>query len=229
MKKLILTAAFLLLASPAFAIDLTLPAKVTGQPGDFITVPAVTTGTIVKWVSLDAGLKLFPIDLLKNTKTAVVMGPTGSYRLLCYTADKDGPSDPAICTVVIGDAPPGPTPPGPTPVPVTPLTKTLQAAYALDSDIDRVDSLAFLATTYKGLATRALTQTTLKTNADFVKWMKTYVEDPDGGLKTAQVKNLRTAIGKELASAWGTASAPLAPADAAAELASIAKALSGVR
>lgn len=113
---------FLLVAWPAWASQppsLKLPDKVSGDPGDFITVKADTNGTTVKWVSLDKGLKLFPADLLKDTKTAIVIGSKeGTYRLLAYTATGDQPSEPAICTITIGTAPePGPTPPGPDPGP----------------------------------------------------------------------------------------------------------------
>ncbi len=72
-------------------------------------------------------------------------------------------------------------------------------------------------------------QKNLKTNADFVTWMKSVVESPGNGLTAGQIKGLRTAIAKELGSSWGANTAPLAPADAAVELAKIATALSGVK
>lgn len=111
----------LALASPAWGQSIKLPEKVSGQPGDFVTVASEADGAEVRWVSLDAGLKLFPTSLLKDTKTAVVISTVpGKYRLLAYTAKGDKPSDPAICLVVIeGVVPPAPpvppTPPDPTP------------------------------------------------------------------------------------------------------------------
>jgi hypothetical protein len=100
---------------------LTLPASVSGDPGDYIMVPATTACKEVRWYAVDKGLKVFPVQLLKDSKTAVVSGPAGSYRLMAYTARGDLPSDPAICTVVIGTPgpTPGPTPPAP-PVPPAP-------------------------------------------------------------------------------------------------------------
>jgi hypothetical protein len=103
---------------------LELPNEVKGQVGQFLRVPAKTDGTIVQWYSLDPGLNVFPVDLLKDSKTAVIVGTKeGRFRLMAYTALKDTPSLPAVCVIVIGDAPdpgPTPTPPGPTPPPPIP-------------------------------------------------------------------------------------------------------------
>jgi hypothetical protein len=123
MKRLILATALFLACSALLAADLTLPQSVSGDVGDFITVKAVTTAPIVKWYSIDAALKLFPTDLLKDTKSAVVIGKAaGSFRLLAYTSDASGPSDPQVCLVTVGPpVPPGPGPgPGPGPDPPTP-------------------------------------------------------------------------------------------------------------
>ena len=98
----------LLAAPPA----LTLPAEVKGDVGAYVTVPATTTGKTAQWLVLDPGLNLFPIDLLKDSKTAVVSSSrAGRYRLLAYTAAADEASAPAVTTVTIGNAPP----PGPGP------------------------------------------------------------------------------------------------------------------
>lgn len=96
-----------------------LPALVTGEPGDFISVKSESNGKAIRWFTADSALKLFPTDLLRDTKTAVVIGKTpGEYRLYAYTALADVPSEPASVRVVInGPAPPPvpPTPPGPVP------------------------------------------------------------------------------------------------------------------
>ena len=113
----------LFLAASARGQTITLPAEVKGEPGAFLSVPATTDGKVVRWVAMDAGLNLFPVELLKDSKTAVVIGAKGRYRLLAYTAVGDVPSSPAICTVIIGEAPPvppGPTPPDPKPPGPTP-------------------------------------------------------------------------------------------------------------
>jgi hypothetical protein len=114
----------LVLTGVSYGADLTLPPNVAGDPGDFITIKATTLGTVVKWVTIDKGLKLFPTDLLKDSKTAIVTGQNpGVYRILAYTSDSNGPSDPVITTITINGTPtptPGPTPPpNPNPLPFT--------------------------------------------------------------------------------------------------------------
>lgn len=97
---------------------LSLPAEVKGKVAGFVQVPADTSCKVVRWVALDDGLEVFPAALLKDTKTAVVSSATkGRYRLLAYAAQGDEPTEPAICVVVVGDAPPGP---GPDPKPPDP-------------------------------------------------------------------------------------------------------------
>src|SRR5687768_15598923 len=114
MMRLTLLAA-ILLAAPLQAQELSLPATVAGEVGAFIVVKADTPDSLVKWRVVDAGLNLFPQELQKDTKVAVVVSlRPGRYRILAVSA-KDGiPSDIAECTVVIGGAPPTPVPPGPT-------------------------------------------------------------------------------------------------------------------
>lgn len=92
------------LSDRAFAAPptLTLPSGVTGKAGEFLTVPSATSGKKVAWVVLDPGLSLFPVELLKDSFTAVVTSPTpGSYRLLAITAAGDEISSPVVCTVVV--------------------------------------------------------------------------------------------------------------------------------
>lgn len=99
---------------------LSLPEKIEADPGQFIRVPATTNGRFVKWQAVDPGLNLFPVELLKDTRTAVVTAIVpGDYRLLAYTAIADVPSDAAQCVISIRGPrpPPTPTPPGPGPGP----------------------------------------------------------------------------------------------------------------
>lgn len=106
-----------------------LPQKVSGQPGAFISVPAKTDAKTVKWVSIDKGLNIFPVDLLKDSKTLVVTSQTqGVYRLLAYSGNESGPSDPAFTSVVIGDEDPV------TPTPVDPSSDIKTAASKEDKD-----------------------------------------------------------------------------------------------
>lgn len=108
-----------------------LPLKVSGQPGAFIKVPAKTESKFVKWVSIDKGLNIFPVDLLKDSKTLVVTSQiTGVYRLFAYVGNEFGPSEPAFTSVVIGDEP-APIPPAP---PVNPDSDIKTAAAKEDKD-----------------------------------------------------------------------------------------------
>jgi hypothetical protein len=82
----------------------TVPQEVTGDVGSFVAVRAtVTDAKIVKFVPVDAGLNVFPADLLADkTATVVTAGKNGRYRILCYSGNADGPSEPVVVTVVIG-------------------------------------------------------------------------------------------------------------------------------
>jgi hypothetical protein len=124
MRTLSLPLTLLLAVAPAGDPGVKLPAEVHGPSGAFITVPADSTGPIVRWYALDPGLNLFPTALLKDTRVAVVTAAQpGRYRLLAWTAAGDQPSEAALCTVVIdGPVPPTP-PPGPNPPPPTPGLK----------------------------------------------------------------------------------------------------------
>lgn len=101
---------------------LTLPSTVAGDTSAYIGVTATTNGAEVRWVAIDVGLNVFPSQLLKtSTSTVVSSAKAGVYRLLAYTALDGIPSDPAVCTVVVG----GGVPPAPMPVPV-PVVPTPQ-------------------------------------------------------------------------------------------------------
>lgn len=84
----------------------TVPKEIAGDVGDFVAVKAeVQDGKAVKFVPLDSGLKLFPAGLLSDpTATVVTSAKPGRYRILCYSGNADGPSDPVTVTVVIGGA-----------------------------------------------------------------------------------------------------------------------------
>ena len=86
----------------------TVPAEVAGDVGSFVAVRAsVTDAKVVKFVPVDPGLNVFPADLLADkTATVVTAGKNGRYRILCYSGNADGPSEPVVVTVVIGGAKP---------------------------------------------------------------------------------------------------------------------------
>lgn len=89
--------------------------EVHGSSRGFIVVTAKTNGPVVHWVALDPGLTLIPPQLLRDSKTAVLMAEkAGRYRLLAYTALADSPSPPTITTIIVDAASPAPSNP-PTP------------------------------------------------------------------------------------------------------------------
>ncbi len=102
-------AALCITAATAFAAPpvVTLPAEVAGEVSAFVTVRATVTAESkgVKYVPIDAGLSVFPSDLLTDkTVTVVVASKPGRYRVLAYSGNGDGPSEPAQTVVVIGGA-----------------------------------------------------------------------------------------------------------------------------
>ncbi len=216
--------------APADTPSLKLPASLNGDTNDFIQIAADTNCNVVVWRVVDPGLKLFPTNLLRDTKTAVVTsGTPGRYRVWAVTALGGVPSEIAECVVVVGTPlPPGPPPP---PGPVSDLTKALQAAYALDGPDQ--PSLTMLTNLYSGMAvsvqTPEIQAKTGGTNAGTSKWCKETIEAPITNLGTTKLVNVRKAIAAEVSSKWGAKVAPLTPADASKELAAIAQALSGVK
>ncbi len=93
----------------------TLPPEVTGDVAAFVVVKAtVKDGKSAKFVPIDSGLSVFPAGLLADPFATVVVGQkAGRYRILCYSGNADGPSEPVMVTVVIGGAKPEPDKPDP--------------------------------------------------------------------------------------------------------------------
>jgi hypothetical protein len=88
--------------------------EIHGSSRSFIVVNAKTNGQVVQWVALDPGLTLIPPQLLRDSKTAVLMAErAGRFRLLAYTAIGDVPSAPTLTTIVVDAASPPQNPPQP--------------------------------------------------------------------------------------------------------------------
>jgi hypothetical protein len=136
----------------AAAVELSLPAQVAGRPAEFVTVEAKTPAKALLWLPLDPGLSLFPMGLLKDQKTAVVLAARpGSYRLLAVACSGDEISAPGVCVVVVGEAPPAP------PGPPGPLAGSLKAAYALEADSGKAAQKEDLLAAYRKAAGLAKT------------------------------------------------------------------------
>jgi hypothetical protein len=132
----------------ALGQQVTLPQEIYGQPGAFISIPSVTDCKSVQWVVLDAGLNLFPVELLRDTTTAVVSANNpGKFRVLAYAAKGDVASKPVITTVIIGD-PPEPAPDETT----SKLTRELKSLYVSLSEDDKQGKVTKLSGLYSSFA-----------------------------------------------------------------------------
>lgn len=206
-----------------------LPGKKTAKPNRYFCLkPDATNCTNIKWI-IPAGLdKLDPEIPVKDSNVAVLIGDSGTYTVQAYGALGDQASDIASCVVTIGTPPP-PIPPTP-PVPPSPLTAALQAAYNLDTDSDKANSLAFLQSVYAGLESVVPSWTDVKTNADALAKIKAVVQTPGVGLNATQVQNLRKAIAADFAKVFGTTgTTPITLAALGTEIAAVANALKGVK
>ena len=132
----------------ALGQQVTLPQEIYGQPGQFISIPSVTDCKSVQWVVLDAGLNLFPVELLRDTTTAVVSANSpGKFRVLAYAAKGDQASKPVITTVIIGD-PPEPMPDETT----SKLIRELKSLYVSLSEDDKQGKVTKLSGLYASFA-----------------------------------------------------------------------------
>lgn len=144
-----------LILAAMLAQQITLPPEIHGMPGAFISIPSSTDGKQVQWVVLDKGLNLFPVELLRDSKTCVVTTTTeGRYRVLAYTATGDNPSKPAI-TLVIICSPPAPEPEPDNPEEATKLSREIRSIYRALNEEDKQGKALKLAAIYKGLVATA--------------------------------------------------------------------------
>lgn len=140
--------------------DLKVPAEIRGDAGSFVVISAETQGKQVKFYAMDLGLAVLPSELLSSQKSTIVVAvKPGRYRILCYTAVGDIPSEPAICTLVIGGSAP---PPGPF-VPVDPLIDALSGIYGGLQEVSKQADALALAGVYRAGAALAETSQTVGT------------------------------------------------------------------
>lgn len=206
MRSIVLTVCLL---TPTWAaaqgVPFSVPEKVEGKPGEFVTVTAVTEGKTVRWLVMDPGLQLFPSELLRDSKTAVVIGQqAGRYRLAVYTAINGEPTPPIICTVILGGPGPiPPQPPGPTPPPApADLVAKLQAAFTADAApvAQKQAALTLLCGLYQAMVPHCDSKD-LKTVGDLLTDLKAVAAKMivPGALTT-----VRQVIATEIATALGT-------------------------
>lgn len=112
--------------------------EVKGSVGQWISIKGTTDAKNIRFFPLDKELyqfpfsDVFPPEMTAGLKSTIVQShKAGTYRLLAYTGNADGGSEPVIIRVVIegtgpapfppGPNPPIPVPPGPAPVPPMPV------------------------------------------------------------------------------------------------------------
>lgn len=186
-------------------------AEIKAKPGRLLKVTVKSNGKIVKWAAPSDECDLIQID----GKSAIFASMTpGRYRIIAYTAIGDQPSEPAICTITVGDPippPTPPTPPGPNPPPpgpVDPLTAKLQKAFDADaSDVAKAKKDEWrvaLVGFFKAMGDHANNRD-IKTLGDLLADYRAAVPAllPDGALT-----DLRKTCGAEVAAIVGEDSSP---------------------
>ena len=211
-----------LLLALAFNQSIILPENITGRPGSFIQVEAKTDCKVVEWVLLDSGLELFPVNLLANTKTAVVTSTTpGVYRLLAYGATGDIPSKPAIVTITIG------TPPEP--ADKSEIYKRIETLFKADTDAEKLSQAKAYAGVFRALA-QAAADEKVKTAGELFKIGSLAATNV---LTEKQITAIRDEIGGYLNSKLNTETAHLLTAEdrkkCASEFLTIAKILEALK
>ena len=199
-----------------------LPENISGRLGSFIQVEAKTDCKVVEWVLLDAGLELFPVNLLANTKTAVVTSTTpGVYRLLAYGATGDIPSKPAIVTITIG------TPPEP--ADKSEICRRIETLFKADTDAEKITQAKAYAGVFRALA-QAAQDEKIKTAGELFKIGSLAATNV---LTEKQITAIRDEIGGYLNSKLNTETAHLLTAEdrkkCASEFLTIAKILEALK
>ena len=108
------------------------PEKIYGEAGDWVFFKVTTDSKqVTKIVSLTDGLELFPSEKLKDpTEHGVRARKSGTYKLLVYTGNAEGPSEPRFIQVTFGgNTIPDDDDKKPPPPPIDPLLKEFVNAY----------------------------------------------------------------------------------------------------
>lgn len=154
--------------TPLPSATLTLPAMLSGEPGEWVTVQADSSTEAIEW---DVAPRT-PL-ITQRAEKSVTLEPRkpGVYLVTARVVSAAAIAK-AQCTVTIAGTPvppvpvpPGPAPPNPPapnpPGPTDPFTASLQAAYTADTAADKAATKTNLAALYRQAANTATTDTTL--------------------------------------------------------------------
>jgi len=196
--------------------DLSLPPQVKAKTSDFIVIQAQTENKNVKFVMLDEGLNILNRSLVADPKTFIaVASKNGKYKLLCYTAKGDMPSDPVFCEIIVGD-----NNPDPEPVKPDQLKEIVKSVYGAQPDPEGKDAML---AGFKDVLKNIESAESVK---DFDGLVKKYVSPK---LKKDQLTALRGVLSDHLAANLGNkASANLDKAKAKQVLVQIIDVLSSL-
>ena len=176
----------------ALATDPTvsLPPAVMARPGRLVQIAARTDCKLVRWYLAGDDADLI---VMESTRSAIfsAMAP-GRYRILAWTAAGDIPSEPAVCVVTVGSAPPAP--PGPV-VPTDPLAVALKGLFEAYQDPAKATQLAALADVYRR-AGKAAADLEIKTAGDLFAFAR---RQAVAVLPPMALEAMRAKLGEELA------------------------------
>lgn len=181
----------------ALATDPTvsLPPAVMARPGRLVQIAAKTDCKLIRWYLAGDDADLI---VMESTRSAIfsAMAP-GRYRILAWTAAGDIPSEPAVCVVTVGSAPPAP--PGPV-VPTDPLAVALKGLFEAYQDPAKATQLAALADVYRR-AGKAAADPEIKTAGDLFAFAR---RQAVAVLPPMALEAMRAKLGEELAAVLPT-------------------------
>jgi hypothetical protein len=158
-----------------------IPPAVNIPTGRLGSVLIQSNGPIVRYWSDSRGVDVFrEYDPDPRIIRLRILGyQPGVFKMIAYTAIADMPSEPAVCTVMVGDGPgPNPVPPGPNPVPPgpvppptpnDPLWSTLAAQFGADQSPNKKEQAKQLAAVYRQAVAVTINDASLKTINDFYR------------------------------------------------------------
>lgn len=186
---------WLILAALATDPTVSLPPAVVARPGRLVQIAAKTDCKLIRWYLAGDDADLI---VMESTRSAIfsAMAP-GRYKILAWTAAGDIPSEPAVCVVTVGSAPP--VPPRPV-VPTDPLAVALKALFEANQDPAKATQLAALADVYRR-AGKAATDPEIKTAGDLFGFAR---RQAVAVLPPMALEAMRAKLGEELAAVLPT-------------------------
>lgn len=186
---------WLILAALAADPTVSLPPTVAARPGRLVQIAARTDCKLIRWYLAGDDADLI---VMESTRSAIFSAVApGQYKILAWTAAGDIPSEPAVCVVTVGSAPP--VPPGPV-APTDPLAVALQGLFETYQDPDKAKQVAALADVYRR-AGKAATDPEIKTAGDLFAFAR---RQALAALPPMALEAIRNRLGEELAAVLPT-------------------------